>query len=363
MDLKTFALPSQTVEVFTRISGVTYASASILDIWKSLSVTISYYTANSFAATILLTPENIKLFVPDTLLLIDGCFYYVDKVNCDNVQNGTFQVSGKSLFAKSSTRIVYRTYTQTKRPELICYDHLRAEVVAPTDNKRKIAYLDVAAPGTLTSGTIQYQNSYGEVQEEIETLCDTYDFGFREVGIFTNGTVKNQISFFKGRDLSGIVEFSAEFENVSEETYENSNYDERTTALIWGEGEGSDRKHTQVGNELTGIDRKELYVDARDLQQEAMSDASYTETLKNRGKSKLAENPRILAANGSVDLNSSLFVCGVDYEVGDRVKRTSTAFGLQDSQVLTSVTKTWDETGTYLDGVFGRESKVKILGK
>lgn len=367
MDLKTFALPAQTVEVFTRVSGVTYESASILDIWKSLSVTINYYTANSFSATVLLTPANIKLFVPDTLLLIDKCFYYVDKVTCDNLENGTFQVSGNSLFAKTSTRIVYRTYTQTKRAELICYDHLRNEAVAPSDSKRKIGYLDVASPAVLTSSTIQYQNSYGVVQEEIETLCDTYDFGFKEVGTFSNGAVKNQVTFFKGRDLSNIVEFSAEFENIGEETYENSNYDERTTALIWGEGEGSERKHTQVNNSLTGIDRKELYVDARDLQKTTddvtMTDAQYLVALQERGKKKLAELPRVLAANGTVDLNSSLFVYGVDYEVGDRVKRTSTAFGIQDSQVLTSVTKTWDETGTYLDGVFGRESKVKILGK
>ncbi len=71
----------------------------------------------------------------------------------------------------------YRIYNQTKRPELICYDHLRNEVVSPSDAKRKISYLSVEQPPAITSSNISYQNSYGNVEEEIEGLCESYNFG------------------------------------------------------------------------------------------------------------------------------------------------------------------------------------------
>ena len=126
----------------------------------------------------------------------------------------------------------------------------------------------------ITSSNISYQNSYGNVEEEIEGLCESYNFGFDEIpisngriGSTSNGQVGTNIRFRKSEDVSSVVQFSAEFENVTNESLEKNNYDEATTALIYGEGEGKARKHTQVNNNLSGLERKEIYVDARDLQQ------------------------------------------------------------------------------------------------
>ncbi|EPF4364173.1 TPA: siphovirus ReqiPepy6 Gp37-like family protein [Enterococcus faecalis] len=363
-------MPLPFVEVFRRKSGFDYESTAVLDIWKSMSVKENFKSANTFETVVLLKYMPKELMDEDTVLLINNCFYYIDSIICDDLSSGLITISGKSLFAKSGKRIVYRIYNQTKRPELICYDHLRNEVVSPSDAKRKINYLSVEQPPAITNSNISYQNSYGNVEEEIEGLCESYNFGFDEIpisngriGSTSNGQVGTNIRFRKSEDVSSVVQFSAEFENVTNESLEKNNYDEATTALIYGEGEGKVRKHTQVNNNLSGLERKEIYVDARDLQQTVddvkMPDAQYIATLQSRGKEKLTEQPRVLALNGTINLNDSLFVYGRDYKLGDRVKRIS-SFGYSDTVVLNSVTQTWDEKGYHIDGEFGNQSKTII---
>ncbi|MCD5046576.1 siphovirus ReqiPepy6 Gp37-like family protein [Enterococcus faecalis] len=363
-------MPLPFVEVFRRKSGFDYESTAVLDIWKSMSVKENFKSANTFETVVLLKYMPKELMDEDTVLLINNCFYYIDSIICDDLSSGLITISGKSLFAKSGKRIVYRIYNQTKRPELICYDHLRNEVVSPSDAKRKINYLSVEQPPAITNSNISYQNSYGNVEEEIEGLCESYNFGFDEIpisngriGSTSNGQVGTNIRFRKSEDVSSVVQFSAEFENVTNESLEKNNYDEATTALIYGEGEGKARKHTQVNNNLSSLERKEIYVDARDLQQTVddvkMPDAQYIATLQSRGKEKLTEQPRVLALNGTINLNDSLFVYGRDYKLGDRVKRIS-SFGYSDTVVLNSVTQTWDEKGYHIDGEFGNQSKTII---
>ena len=49
--------------------------------------------------------------------------------------------------------------------------------------------------------------------------------------------------------------------------YEEDGRDYNTVAIVASEGEGQDRRVVEVGDlTKTGIDRIELYVDARDLQ-------------------------------------------------------------------------------------------------
>lgn len=346
------------VEVFKRKQGFDFESVAILDVWKSVITQKNFKTKNTFEAVLLLNQETFDLMQTDAVLFINDCYYYIDSVICDDINTGLLKVSGKSLFGKTNQRIIYRIYNQTKRPELICYDHLKNEVVSPADSKRRLDFLDVEMPSSITTSSVQYQNSYGTVDEEIESLCESYDFGFDELPF--KSSVGATIRFRKTVDRSSVVEFSAAFENIYEESFESSNYDEMTTALIYGEGEGTARKHTQINNELSGLERKELYVDARDLQQtvddKKMTDAEYLAALKTRGKAKLDEHPAVLSLNGAINLTDSLFVYGKDYQLGDRVKRVS-SFGISDTAVLNTVTETWDETGYRIDGEFGNQSK------
>ncbi|MDQ9752222.1 hypothetical protein RFZ03_16400, partial [Acinetobacter baumannii] len=67
----------------------------------------------------------------------------------------------------------------------------------------------------------------------------------------------------------------------------------KNTAITAGQGEGADRKIHIEGEENAGIDRYELFVDARDIEKE--------EQLPDRGKSKLAECVEVNSYSSAVD--------------------------------------------------------------
>ena len=113
------------------------------------------------------------------------------------------------------------------------------------------------------------------------------------------------------------------------ESYEQSDFDERNVVLVAGEGEGTDRELVTLGSG-SGLNRKELYVDARDLQSEnddvVMTAAEYRQALTERGQSKLAEHQPILILDGDINVHNQLYEYGVDYDLGDIVRRSSPTF-------------------------------------
>lgn len=353
------------IEVFSRIgmTGFNYQSSAILDSFNYLMTKRNYYKANNFSMNYPLSTEAVKLLKPDAILLINGCFYYIDNETSEDATSGVLKVSGNSLMAKSKTRIVLRNYNRSARPELIAHDHLNNEVVSPADSKRKINYLKLKPTGTLTNSSIQYQNSYGIVQQEVEDLCLTYDFGFKETSTSIVNP-ENTIEFFKGRDLSNTVEFTINFDNLLSESFEASNFDEMTTAVVFGEGEGSARKTIRINDNLSGLERKELYVDARDLQKTTdnvtLTDAQYNETLKARGNKGLAERIATLLVKGDINLNNDLFEFGKDYDIGDRIRISSKVFGLSKTVLLAGVEETWDDKGHHLTPIWENESPTII---
>lgn len=371
------------IEVFKRVgtSGFNFKSAGILDVFESLTVNWRYYTYSQFSLKILLedvqkiifnNSEEIQrrkdilfsLFISDNILNINDVYFYIDRVVCDDSTKGEVVISGKSLRAKSLKRIVYRIYHQTKKPEQIIYDHLNNEVVNPSQASRKIQYLSIAIPASLSTTNVDYQNSYGVVSDEIDTLCSTYDIGIKETA--TNlKTPNNKLEIVKGRDLSDVVEFNVDFDNLLSESYESSNFDEATMAWVFGEGEGTARMNVKLNDNLAGLERDEIYVDARDIQKQTqdgngkditLTDAQYKAALTSRGVEKLSEQVEVLTLNGDIDLESDLFVYGKDYQLGDRVRFTSKLFNLTKTSVLAGIDETWDNTGHHMSPLWDKES-------
>lgn len=346
----------------------TFTSEKVFDGFKSLMVFLNYYTYSTFKLHVGLTAENIRLFVPETVLYMEGLYFYVDSVNVPDASNAELIVDGKSLLGKMGDRIIYRNYSRSARPEQIVWDHLSNEVINPSDAKRKIHYLSLDPVPNLGNASIQYQNSYGNVATQVETLCTSYDFGIRETAQSLSEP-GNKLEIYRGRDLSQIVEFSEDYENLTKAGYQNNTVDESTTALVFGEGEGSERQSVIVNPTIEGLARKELYVDARDLQQNSdeanLTNAEYQAALTNRGNAKLAERKRILTLTGETPVNSKLFKLGVDYWLGDTVTIKSKLFNLRKESVITTIKKTYDSKGLFIEPIFGKETPTifDILGR
>lgn len=305
--------------------------------------------------------DNLNYLQKGNAIRINNVFYYINFVSVEDLEKAELTVKGVSMFGLLNNRIIWENYLKQARPEWIARDLLVRHVVNPSDTNRKIHQITVASDKNLTGSSIQYQNSYGMVKDEIETLCETYDFGFREI-VRDPFVPASHIEFYKGKDLSETVEFTTDAENVLGESYESSDYDEKNVALVAGEGEGNDREKVTIGSG-SGLDRKELYVDARDLQSESdgttLTPTEYKNALRERGNAKLAEHRPILILDGDINVRNQLYEYGVDYDLGDIVRRSSPTFNLAYNARITEIQEIY-ENGLQIVPTFGKRSPTLI---
>lgn len=320
-----------------------------------------YSQANDFELKIALNLDNVGYLQVGNAVRINDTFYYINFAQVPELESGELVVRGVSFFGLLSNRIVWENYSRQARPEVIARDLLSRHVVNPTNSARKLHQITLAPEVNLSTPSILFQNSYGIVREQVETLADTHDFGFREV--ITDPYVPGaRIEFYKGRDLSESVEFTTDAENVIGESFEQSDFDEKNVALVAGEGEGKSRQTITLGSG-SGLNRKELYVDARDLQSEnddvVMTPTEYRNALRERGESKLSEHQAILILDGDINVHNQLYEYGVDYDLGDIVRRSSPTFKLAYNARITEIQEIY-ENGMQVVPTFGKRSPTLI---
>ncbi|MBR6503064.1 MAG: hypothetical protein IKT42_06435, partial [Clostridia bacterium] len=93
----------------------------------------------------------------------------------------------------------------------------------------------------------------------------------------------------------------------------------KNVALVAGEGEGTARKTASIGT-ASGLDRYELFVDARDVSSNdgAISANEYTNLLLERGAQNLSETVITESIEGEIEPNYT-YVLNRDYFLGDIV--------------------------------------------
>lgn len=117
-------------------------------------------------------------------------------------------------------------------------------------------------------------------------------------------------SLYTGTDRSAdqttnsVISFSPEYDNFISGNYLESITSFKTDVLIAGEGEGNERKTSDIGEDIVGLKRRELFVDARDISSKgekgSIKPEEYDNLLKNRGIEKLSENTIITVFDGNV---------------------------------------------------------------
>lgn len=106
------------------------------------------------------------------------------------------------------------------------------------------------------------QITYKNVGEKIREYCQTNNWGYRFV--ISNAALWFQL--YAGTDRSGEVIFSDQYENLSSTKYVDDATNIGNVALVAGSGEGSERSRN-VSGYAEGVDRYEIYVDAKDISQ------------------------------------------------------------------------------------------------
>ena len=210
---------------------------------------------------------------------------------------------------------------------------------------RPLPHLTLGSAAGLTPACT-FQATYKTVLSVCEALAKAAPLGFR-VRLDVPG--KQWIfEVYDGTDRTvtqhdrPYVLFSDEFRNITGPEYTRNSTGYCNYAIVGGEGEGANRVIVEV-DQTNGEDRRELWVDAKDLQKGDLSDADYRAQLIQRGTEKLAEAARVENFSAAA-VDTANFAYLTDWDLGDIVSFEK--WGIRIDQRITEVEEV-DEGGVF----------------
>lgn len=342
------------------LQGVIDQYASV--IWRPSYYEIGdfelYLPANSKAIDLL--RENRYLVRRGDITVVDGVTTYKKVMIIKNLQlntdveNGDFlTVTGRELKYILHQRIVWGRSIIRDSVEYAIRRLIGSNAVHPVEPTRVIPDMQFAEAKGY-SEQIELQISNKQLDEAVIELCKTYGYGW-DIYITNN---KLTVDIYKGVDRSynqserPYVVFSNKFNNLHNTTYELATEQYANMTLIGGEGEGLDRTYAYVNNDVSGLERYEIFTDARDISQnldneeEVISYEDYLLLLEERGRENLATFSMTEGFSGEV-ISDMTFKYGEDFFIGDTVTVIN-EYGIGRNVIVLSAIESHDENGTKL---------------
>lgn len=374
------------------IINTAFEQVGLIDDYKSFIWTKRYFELGDCEVYIEASPRTISLLRKGYYIIKeddDDMICRIENVELDtDAEQGDFLiVTGYDCRKILNQRLTWQQTTFKGTVEGFIRKIINDNVMNPALEYRKISNFALAEEREFEE-TIEIQSTFDYLFDKIKELCITYNYGSK-VYYDENFLV---FDLYRGVDRSidqnenDIVVFSPEFENLITTKYKVDSSGLKTAVLVAGQGEGLDRVTTTIDGEGVGINRFELYVDARDVSSEisysdlrssypsgtivvednivyyvvndekiAILDNVDTPTtgnlmpepykiiLNQRGLEKFSENGVVVTFSGEVEPNYS-FVYGEDYYLGDIVT-VENDYGIKANARITEVIECDDDNG------------------
>lgn len=339
----------------------------VIEDYASLIWTTGYYDIGDFEIYMNATAKAVDLLQKNRYVVrsqdvseVDGVKTYKKVMIIKNielttdVEDGDFLiVSGRELKYILHQRIVWRQKTINDTVEYAIRRLIGLNAVEPVEPTRVIPNMQFAEPKGYTE-TVELQIANEQLDTAIVELCKSNNYGW-DIYI-TNNLLT--VDIYKGVDRSHsqserpYVVYGDDFDNLHNTSYELKSESYANMALIGGEGEEYERVYTQVNNDLAGLDRYEIFVDAKSISQnlnseeDAISTSEYLVMLQERGNEELAKKTLTEGFSGQI-VSDYTFVYGNDFFLGD-VVTVKNKYGMTKDVRVLSVTESEDEDGVTL---------------
>lgn len=344
----------------------------IIDSFTSLRWIRRYYKSGEFELHCLLTTEALELLKPENIIYKgrrEAVYINKRELTLNDEGEEVLKVQGHSLTKYIHRRINWGRLMMIGTVEEVMHRLVYNHCVNPSDSSRKIEQLKL---GSLTGlgKKISYQNSYGNILDCLEALGTDSGYGY---GIFINPEYQELLfEVYEGRNLSANQStnppciFSRELENVYSQTYIDSRENYRNTCLIGGAGEDEERKLTSI-EYGSGLDRYELFVDAREIsnkekvneQEQEISWDRYEPLLLQKGSEKLACYQNIRTFDSKVNIGGNL-VYQQDYDLGDIVTCYDPQWGITVDERITEIEEIYEGNRMSVSCTFGHNTPTLI---
>lgn len=317
-----------------------------------------YFEPGEFIITLPLTKENMNIYQMGRLVSVKGAKEagVIENIEMrENATERTLTASGRFLSSYMDRRLI--------RPRINFSGFTEVAMRTVLSNAVPIPKVELGELQGFTE-TVRFQATYRNLLEYEEKLGLSAGIGFRFRPDFEAGKI--YFECYKGLDKTrhqtdrAFVEFSDKFDNLNEAYRRVNDQLLKNVGYVGGEGEGTERVFVVVGNDsLTGLARREVYIDARDLTSEDLTSAEYVEVLRRRGEDKLAE-----------DVFSDSFECSTiavgnytyrkDYDLGDIVTVRKTDWNVSVDLRITELSEVYEQGVAVVAPTFGTPLPTKI---
>ena len=299
----------------------------------------NYTSCGTFEIHMPIDSKALELVKLDNIVWIQG------KKECGIIEGITIEQSASTSnvkivgrFAESyfSRRLIKNTFNFNGNVE----DAMRQLVT--------LADIPRVQLGTLNgfNDKIQFQATYKNTLTYIEKLSQASNIGFRfvpnfDTKTFTFETYRGVDRSENQRDRPRVI-FSQRNGDISKAEYTANNQNYSNVCYVGGQGEGSSRQIVICGdNNLTGLDRRETFINGSDIEKDKLTDSQYIETLKQRGESNLKEKALVQSLEKE-DRTGGTYNYPIDYDVGDIITNKLEYWNISSNDRVTSVKEVYE---------------------
>ena len=310
------------MDTVIRIIDTNFNFKGMIDDYSSFYFVRNYYQAKEFQLVCsckykeILKDEDIIFIDPKKPLIIES-------IIIDESKN-QITIKGRDIKSILERRITVPAVGQAHdsfkgNAEDVIKHYVETNAVNPVDKKRIINQL-IIAPTTHKGQILNWQSRYKYLNSEITSICKTTGLGWE----ITLDLVNNKFVFdvIEGKDLTNSkqkVIFSEDFNNITDVIKTNDSKNYKTMGYVAGQGEGENREVKEVfKNNDIGLDRRELFIDARDIEEN--QDGKLTD----RAEAKLKNFDYITSTESTV--SNTNFIYQKDWNLGDIVIRKSDSY-------------------------------------
>ena len=339
-----------------KVYGIDLMRKGVIDVYRSLIWTRKYKEAGTVELHAALNSRNLGLLQKGNIVAMTGSVEsaIISGVAADDFSN-EITATGSMLSAGLSRRGI-KTVVNVSN-------------MAYEDVMRKL--VDISAITTenpLTSlalgerkgygGSVTLQVSYKDLYTYLTKLSACSNLGFRIRGDYKEK--KFYFEVYEGKDHSENqtgnkrVIFSEVYRNINKATFTTNDQNYKTHAVVFGDGEGAARTvmEATIDASATGWERREVMVDARDIQRDGLTAGQYQAALAQRGTEKLAEYG-IVECLEAVTLPNVNFAYKKDYDLGDIVTVNKRAWGIKMDKRITEIQEVYENGGLQVVPTFG----------
>lgn len=335
-----------------KYNGRSFDKIAVIDNATSVIWVKRYADCGEFEIYISATSELLNLLLEGVLFVTrdgDETAMCIEKIQLTtDPEAGDFIIiSGRSAECILARRVVKQQTILSGTAEDAIRQLLTDNLVNPLDGNRRVDIISLSEENGWTD-SIDTQITGDDLLTATRDICTSYGYGFKlayEDGKFVFYLYKGQDRSYGQSDNSFVI-FSPQFENLITSEYIKDDSETAEYAYIAGEGEGINRKiETASVGEFKGLNRREMWVDARDISSNdgEISDTEYKTQLQRKGYEELASRKTVMKFNGTI-ANTTNFVYKKDYFLGDKVSLEN-QYGIKADVFITEICETEDETG------------------